>query len=148
MDPKNFTITFLVEQTPAQVFAAVNNVRGWWSAELEGESEKLNDVFAYRHQQVHYSRHQLTEVAPDKKIVWLVTESKITFVPTQDEWTGTEIIFDISIVENKTQLQITHLGLVPTLECYEGCSKGWTYYLQHSLLPLITTGKGNPDSIK
>jgi len=142
---QNFNITFLVEQTPNQVFNAINNVRGWWSEELEGESEKLNDEFIYRHKEFHYSKHKLIGVEQDKKVVWLTTDSKLTFVNKQDEWNGTEMIFEITRQDDKTKLVITHFGLVPEFECYEACSKGWTHYLQSSLLPLITTGLGKPD---
>jgi hypothetical protein len=72
-------------------------------------------------------------------------ESRLTFAKKQDEWNGTKMIFEITQHGDKTKLEITHLGLVPEFECFEGCSKGWTYYLQSSLLPLITTGKGKPD---
>lgn len=36
-------------------------------------------------------------------------------------------------------------GVVPTFECYEVCAPAWTDYVQRSLLPLITTGKGHPN---
>src|SRR4051794_9472106 len=62
MENQNFSITFLVDQTPHEVFNAVNNVRGWWSEQLEGNSEKLHDEFSYRHGDIHYSKHKLTEV--------------------------------------------------------------------------------------
>jgi uncharacterized protein YndB with AHSA1/START domain len=145
MQNHNFNITFLVDQTPNKVFNAVTNVRGWWSEELEGNSEKLNDVFIYRHGDFHFSEHKLTEVIPDAKIVWYTLDSKLTFVEKQDEWNGTEMIFEISKQGDKTKLDITHLGLVPDFQCYDGCSKGWTHYLKNSLLPLITTGQGKPD---
>lgn len=145
MKNKDFNITFLVEQTPSEVYHAINHVRGWWSEELEGSSAKLGDEFSYRHGDIHFSKHKLVEVIPNKRVVWLTLDSKLTFVDKQDEWNGTKIIFEISKQGDKTKLDITHFGLVPDFQCFDGCSKGWTYYLQNSLLPLITTGKGKPD---
>ena len=94
---------------------------------------------------MHYSKHILTEVRPYEKIVWLTLDSKLSFVEKQDEWNGTNMIFEIAQQGEKTKLAITHNGLVPGFQCYDACSKGWTHYLQNSLLPLITTGKGKPD---
>ena len=145
MQNQNFNITFLLDQTPIEVFNAINNVRGWWSEELEGDSEKLNDEFIYRHGDFHYSKHKLTEVIPNEKIVWLTLQSKLSFVEKQNEWNVTKMIFEISKQGDKTKLDITHSGLVPGLQCYNGCSKGWTHYLKNSLLPLITIGQGKPD---
>ena len=145
MEQQYFTLTFFAEQTPAEVFNAVNNVLVWWSEELEGSSEKLNDEFVYRHKEIHYSKHRLVEVVQDAKVVWLTLDSNLTFVNKKDEWNGTKMIFEISKQDDKTKLIITHSGLVPAFECYDGCSKGWTYYLQNSLLPLITTKAGKPD---
>jgi hypothetical protein len=36
MDDQNYSISFAVDQSPEQVFNAINNVRGWWSEEIEG----------------------------------------------------------------------------------------------------------------
>ena len=148
MQNKSFNTTFLVDQTPNEVFKAVNNVRGWWSEELEGNSENLDDEFTYRHGDIHYSKHKLIEVIPDEKVVWLTLDSKLTFVEKQNEWNNTKVIFEISKQNDKTRLHIIHEGLVPDFQCFENCTKGWTYYLENSLLPLITTGKGNPDQKK
>jgi hypothetical protein len=145
MGNQSFTTTMLVDQTPKQVFNAINNVRGWWIDEIDGQSEKLNDEFSVLfYDGVHYSKQKLVEFIPDKKVVWLVTESKLNFIEDENEWTGTKISFEISAIGNKTQLQFTHHGLRPDIECYKDCSNAWGGYIKKSLFDLITKGQGEP----
>ena len=82
------------------------------------------------------------ELIPNKKVVWLVTESKINFVENKTEWTDTSIIFEIDTMKDKTKLTFTHKGLVPAIECYDGCSGAWGQLVGLSLFSFITTGKG------
>lgn len=138
----NFTTTFFVNQSPKEVFDAVNNVRGWWQGEVNGSTDKLNDEFTYQMGDIHFSKQKLVEVIPGEKVVWLVTDSKLNFIKDKSEWTGTKIVFEISEINNKTQLRFTHLGLVPKFECYGDCSNAWEQLIQQSLFSLITTGEG------
>ncbi|MBD0333722.1 MAG: SRPBCC domain-containing protein [Chitinophagaceae bacterium] len=142
MAPRHFTTTFFVDQTPAEVFNAVNNVRGWWQGEVEGSTDKAGDEFTYRMKDIHFSKQRVIEVVPEKKVVWVVIDSKLNFLKKKDEWTGTKLIFEIAEINNKTQLRFTHYGLVQDIECYGACSNGWSNLIQESLLSLITTGKG------
>ena len=148
MHNQNFTTTLLVDQTPKEAFHAIKNVRGWWSGlhaeEFDGKSDKLNDEFTFRAEDgIHTTTQKLVELIPDEKIAWLVTDSKLTFVEKESEWTGTKIIFDISKENDKTKIVFTHLGLVPEFECYDSCAPAWTQYIQERLLlSLKTAGKG------
>ncbi len=138
----NYTTTFFVNLTPPEVFDAINNVRGWWQGEIEGNTCNLNDEFTYRMKEHHFSKQKIVEFIPGEKVVWLVTESKLNFINNKGEWTGTEIKFEISEINNKTQVRFTHLGLVPDIECFGACSNAWSQLIQESLFSLITTGKG------
>ena len=138
----DFTTTFLVDQTPKAVFDAINNVPDWWQGEIKGSSQKLNDEFTYHMEDIHFSKQKVVEFIPNKRIVWLITESKLSFTKDKSEWTGTKICFEISVVNNQTQVCFTHMGLVPKFECYGDCSNAWTELIQKSLFSLITTGKG------
>ena len=141
----DFTTTLLVDQTPKEAFRAINNVRGWWSEEIDGSTDKLDDEFVYHYEDVHYCRLKLIEVIPDEKIVWLVLDNYFNFTKDKTEWRDTKISFEIAKRGSKTQIRFTHLGLIPTYECFDVCSNAWSRYVQQSLLNLITTGKGQPN---
>jgi hypothetical protein len=141
MKKQDFTTTIVVDQTPHQVFTAINNPRAWWSGEITGSTDQLNDEFTYRYEDLHLSKQRIVEMVPDQKVVWLVTESQINYAEDKKEWTDTKIIFEISEQGNKTQLRFTHLGLVPEVECFDSCSNSWSQLVQQGLFSLITTGK-------
>ena len=142
----DFTTSISVDQSPEEVFNAVNNVRGWWSESIEGTTDELNEQFLYYYKDVHISKMKIVELVPFKKIVWLVLENYFNFTNDKTEWTGDKIVFDISEKENKTELRVTQIGLVPACECYDVCSDAWTSYVHGSLKNLITTGQGKPNA--
>src|SRR5262245_46516848 len=107
MKNQDFTSAFTVDQTPQQVFDAINNVRGWWSGQVEGSAERLGDEFTYSVEGVHQSRQKVTESEPGKKIVWHVLEAQLTFVREKDEWKGTDIVFEIGRKDAKTEVRFT-----------------------------------------
>ncbi|HEY4064218.1 MAG TPA: SRPBCC domain-containing protein [Puia sp.] len=135
----------MVDESPKEVFDAVGNVRGWWSEQVEGDTNKLNDEFMYHFKDVHRCRMKLTEVVPEKKVVWHVLDNYFNFTKDQTEWDDTTVSFEISKKDDKTQLVFTHKGLVPAHECYEICSNAWGTYIKNSLRSLIETGKGQPN---
>ena len=142
MNDQSFTTTFTVDQSPAAVFAAVNDVRGWWSGQIDGRTDALGAEFTYRFRDVHYTKQRIAEMVPDRRVAWDVTDSHLT-TANETEWTGTRVVFEIAPKGDRTELRFTHHGLVPAFECYGMCSRGWTFYIE-SLRKLITTGKGEP----
>jgi hypothetical protein len=75
METSGFTTTLVVDQTPKEVFEAINNVRGWWSEEIEGNSEKLNDVFNYHYEDLHRCQMNLSRWCLTRKSfgLWVKT---------------------------------------------------------------------------
>ena len=147
MMKQGFTTSFSVDQTPQEAFAAINNVRGWWSGQIEGDTDKLGAEFTYRYKDVHLSKQKITQFIPGKKVVWRVLDSNLSFAKDKSEWNGTDIVFDISEKEGKTEVRFTHVGLVPEYECYGSCSNAWGMLVNGNLRKLITTGKSQPDAI-
>jgi hypothetical protein len=141
---QDFTITLMVDGTPAQAFDAINNVRGWWSQEIEGRTDELGQ-FKYHYQDVHRCTIEITELVPDTKVAWHVVDNYFNFVDDKSEWQDTDILFEIATKGDQTEVRFTHFGLGPAYECYDVCSDAWSRYIHGSLRSLITSRSGHPN---
>lgn len=142
---QQYTTAFTVENNPSEVYSAIQDFRAWWSQQIDGPTDQLNETFFYHYKDVHLCRLQLVEAIPNSKLVYLVVDNSFNFIEDKSEWVGTRLIFDISTEGSQTHLNFTHEGLVPSYECYDVCEDAWTSYIQGSLKSLITTGTGNPN---
>jgi Activator of Hsp90 ATPase homolog 1-like protein len=141
----SFTAAFSVDQAPEEVFQAINNVRGWWSEDIEGGTDKAGAEFTYRYENAHRCRIKVTELVPGERVAWRVLDNYFDFTQDKAEWKNTEIRFEITARDGKTEIRFTHLGLVPEYECFDVCSNSWGFYLYASLRALIRTGRGLPN---
>ena len=144
MAEKSFITTVTFEKSPQEIFEHLTrNVVKWWGGkDLKGNTVALNDEFTIHHPGTHFSRQKVVELIPDKKVVWLVTESEFSWLEgNKSEWTNTKMIFELSADGNKTILQFTHEGLVPGLECYERISEGWNIVIKSWLFKFVNTSK-------
>lgn len=144
MSSQHYTIAFTVDQSPEQAFEAINDVRSWWSGDVEGDTAKPGSEFGYRVPGIHYSKQKITESVPGKKVAWHVTDAKLEFVKDKDEWKGTDIVFEIARKGEKTEVRFTHKGLASAFECYDNCSNAWGLLVNGNLRRRIATGKPQP----
>jgi hypothetical protein len=87
----------------------------------------------------------------DEKIVMRVNEARRPSAVVwsclthtgHPEWEGTKIVFELTKDEQSAVLKFRHIGLSPTLNCYETCESGWEHFLT-SLLNYAEHGEGNP----
>lgn len=146
MDTGNsYSSTFLVDQNSQTAFNAIKNFRAWWSEEIEGSTDQLNEIFFYHYKEVHLCKIKLVEMIVDTKLVYQIIDNQFSFVQNKNEWINTMLIFEITNENGKTKVKFTHEGLVPEYECYNVCNDAWTSYIQGSLKSLIETGKGKPN---
>jgi hypothetical protein len=140
----DYTRSFTTHASPERVFAAVTNPRGWWDGEIAGSTSALDDTFTYRYGDIHYSKQQVTELIPDRRVAWRVTEAQLNFIADTSEWAGTTITFDIVSKGATTELVFTHVGLVPEVECYDTCTDAWGLLIGGALKTYIETGRSIP----
>ena len=144
MNNQDFKCSITANVTAAEAVDVISRVSDWWKRDVAGRAEKLHDEFTVRFSETSFVTFNITEFMPDTKIVWTVTDCYLPWLNDKTEWTGTNVIFEISSENNTTTIHFTHQGLVPQVECYDMCVKGWTQYVPGSLLKLLTEGVGQP----
>jgi uncharacterized protein YndB with AHSA1/START domain len=143
---QSYTTEFTVEQTPEQAFAAIADVRAWWSGNIDGITDQPDAEFTYRYQDIHYSKQRITELVPGQRIVWQVLDSHLDFTDDPREWVGSTLVFELTPAADGTSVHFSHVGLTPESECYDKCSAAWDFYVNGSLKQLITQGSGEPNA--
>ena len=129
----SFSTAFTVDRSPDEVYAAVNDVRSWWTGSVDGPTDVVGESFTYTYGDQHRSVHQVVELVPGQRVVWHTTDADLPFADDPKEWIGTDVVFEISSVAGGTQLVFTHRGLEPQLDCFQACSGAWTSLVTASL---------------
>jgi hypothetical protein len=144
MNQQNYQSSITADVTPIEAFNGISQVNEWWAKNFEGSTEKLNDVFTVNFSNGTFVTFKVAENVPGEKVAWHVTDCYLPWLKDKKEWNGTAVVFKISPLSNKTQVTMTHVGLVPEVECYAGCEAGWNKYFKESLFKLLTEQAGIP----
>jgi hypothetical protein len=148
MTQQDYHSSIIVKTGIGAAFESVQKrVNEWWTPNLEGDSEKPGDEFTVRFGETAVM-FKIAESDINKKIVWLVTESHLPWLEDKNEWTGTSLVWEFTTEGDSVQISLTHVGLVPEVECYDSCVKGWNFFFKESLYKLLTENKGMPDTSK
>jgi uncharacterized protein YndB with AHSA1/START domain len=144
MNEQSYTTTITVDATPADAYAAINDVHSWWGHDIEGRTDVVGSRFTFRGQDMHWAVIEVAELVPAERVVWHVVANKFTFTTDQTEWVDTRIEFHIAPVDGGSLIRFSHVGLVPQHECYDLCAPAWTFFIVDSLRALINSGVGEP----
>jgi len=145
MEQRSYQCTIIVNRPLLEAFAGISQVSSWWASEVKGRSQDLGDQFS-----VHFgntwSIFNISEYIPGKKIAWHTIDCHLDLLKNPEEWKNTDIIWELKETGGKTEIHMTHAGLVPGLECFADCNKGWDFYLKESLFNFLENKAGLPGS--
>jgi len=144
MTPRDYQSTISANVSPKDAYDKIARVSEWWNKATTGATRKVGDTFKVDFGQT-WVEFKIVEAIPDKKIVWRVTDCHLHWLKDKTEWTDTKVVWDIEAASDTTTVTMTHVGLTPAVECYEGCEKGWDFYVGKSLLQLFTEDRGLAD---
>ena len=66
----HFNVSITVDSTPKKCFDSILNFRGWWSEEIEGKTDVLNETFLYHYKDLHICKLKLIESKPNKQLIY------------------------------------------------------------------------------
>lgn len=126
-----YSVEIELAKSPDDVFSHVINLSKWWPEDFIGDGIKTDSDFVLKTGDGHYSKNKVLEFLPDKKLVWITTES----IRTADnyDWTGTKFIFELTSQDSNTMLKFTYDGVVfenemeGLTQICEMCIKGMFY---------------------
>ncbi len=140
---QNYHSAIVVNSSVNEIFEKISDVPGWWAQNFEGSAKKLGDKFTVRFGET-WVTFEISELIPGKKVAWDVIDCYLPWLNDKTEWTGTTVVFEVAEKDRGVVINMTHVGLVPSVECYDNCEKGWDRYIKESLFKFITEGKGIP----
>jgi hypothetical protein len=148
MENKNYHRTIMVNASLEEAMKKISQIKSWWRKDFSGIAENLNDKFTVPfgelNGEIAFVDFMITELVPNKKVVWKVTDCYLPWFKDKKEWNNTEVIFILSEENGTTTIDFTHIGLVPEVDCYEVCEKGWDGVITRDLVKFMNEGKVLP----
>lgn len=153
MNQQNFHYSIVVPATAREAFEKIGRVWDWWAVNFKADDHRADEpgMPGYRKFSVYFarttwSRMEIVEIVPDQFILWKVVDCHLPIFEDPYLWKNHFIAWDISATGAGTRITMTHIGLIPGIECYEDCRKGWSFYVGESLYKLLTEDRGLPGS--
>jgi len=143
LQKRSLTLSFTTMISTKEALSKISKVSEWWGVGFEGKAEKQGDHFIIKMGPEAYFYCTVTEVIPEKRMIWTVDECYMPGYTDKQEWTGTRMIFELAKRQDETTLIFTHEALTPDVECYGDCKPGWSHWIKTSLFSYFTTGKGD-----
>ena len=136
-DERGYAAEIAISAPVERVFAALTTLDGlasWWTPEVSGSPERGGELtFGFG---LDKAELLVAEVVPPTSVVWTcLGHSKF------HEWQNTTLIFAVRAQDaGSAVVALRHVGLIPTLDCYALCARGWDHYLDS--LGAYVEGKG------
>ena len=148
MNPElGFCSALFIEAPAAKVYESITTEAGlkaWWTETCDiGTTEGSLSTFRFDDT---WKTIRVEKLTPNSEVRWRCVDSSIDLEDgrTSSEWMDTEFIFQlVSLSDSTTALRFQHKGLLPALDCYNDCKRGWTRFL-NSIKHYVETGVGEP----
>jgi uncharacterized protein YndB with AHSA1/START domain len=128
-----------IAAAPERVFNALtkpDEIAHWWTNDLSAKPE-VGSLAEFRFSQGTFViQFEVAELDEGSKVHWISRQGP-------PHWKGTSVTWQLTPVQNGTQVVFNHDGFAQVDERYELTRGNWEYFLA-SLKSYLETGKGTP----
>lgn len=138
----NIRLNFTIEASVAKVYQAIaeqSGVQSWWTTDVTLEQAE-GSLARFGFGSEGEMRFTLAKLEPNSHIRWDTVNA-----PAPD-WQGTHVTFDLSEVDNGTQLNFAHCNFPTEEGSYAYCTYQWAFFMG-SLKSYVETGQGMPATV-
>ena len=132
-----------IAAAPGRVFNALtkpDELALWWTNDLSAKPE-VGSLAEFRFSQGTFViQFEIAELNADEKGSWISRQG-----PSTGHWAGTSVTWQLTPVQNGTQVVFTHDGFAQVDERYALTRAWWEHFLA-SLKSYLETGIGTPGS--
>ena len=137
----DYTYQLQVDASLPQIIAALTDddlIRGWWTAVTRSERHG-DDVRLFMAGDAPLVDFTIEHTPGTGAVTWTVTGC------VMPDWVGTTPSFSARRNSDGTSaIGFHHVGLRPSLECFDQCCAGWNHFMP-SLRLFLETGAGLPN---
>lgn len=149
MTTQNYKKSVLVSVDPSTVFDAVTRDVALWWTRSDRPLQEIGDRAKFSFPPgVSYWTFELTRAEAPANVEWTCMDALHIHEgqpkAIEQEWLGTKVIWSIDKSSEGTKIGFEHVGLNPTLLCYDICAAGWDMFFLGSLRQYLDTGTGSP----
>jgi hypothetical protein len=141
---RDYHCSITATTSPKEAYTGISRVYSWWASNFEGSAQQPGDIFTVRFGET-WVKFQITEAIPNETITWHVLDCNLHWLTDKKEWKNTKVLWEISSENDTTRIDMTHIGLIPAVECYANCEQGWNRYIKGSLQQFLN---GQPQNLQ
>ena len=82
---EDFSYSLTVKASAKESMKKISEVDKWWAKNFKGNAAKLDDEFSVYFGDT-FVDFKISEVIPEKKIVWLATDCNLHWIKDKKEW--------------------------------------------------------------
>jgi hypothetical protein len=138
----DYTYAIQVHVPVPQIIEALTDdtvISRWWTAATRSE-RRGDEVQLFMGDGAPFVSFVVEHVPGTTEVAWLVTDCAV-----MTDWVGTKPSFSLRPDgDGSCSVEFRHIGLRPTLECFDQCRAGWNHFMP-SLQQFLETGAGRPN---